>query len=61
MKKVNKNFIMSLRLPEDYGKAMNLIFKNEGVNKTQQIRFGLKLYMEKYKDILIMKDIDLWT
>ena len=60
MKKKNNHFLMSLRLHHGLGEAMSLVQKTDGVPKTRQIEIGLKLYMEKHKQLLAENNINIF-
>lgn len=58
--KKDESFKMSLRLPHECGKAMEIVWNTDRVSKTRQIELGLRLYMEKYKELLLGNGVDVW-
>jgi hypothetical protein len=51
---------LNVILPPVYIEAMNLIYDTDRVKKSHQIELGLRLYMEKYQELLLGNGIDPW-
>ncbi len=62
MKKKTKQISkkMSLYLPQSYISALEVIRREERLHKSHQIEFGLGMYFEKYKRLLLDNGVDLW-
>lgn len=52
---------MNVSLPPVYIEAMNFVWGLDRVQKSHQIELGLRLYLEKYKEVLLTNGIDPWA
>jgi hypothetical protein len=52
---------LNVVLPPIYKKAIDLIYDTDRVKGSHQVELGLRLYMEKYRELLISNGIDIWS
>lgn len=59
-KSVIKTRRTSVHLPLNYLQAIETIRTQERIYGSHQIQLGLKMYFEKYRDLLEAKGVNVW-